>query len=406
MKKIDFHIHTISTISDSEFQFSLSKLQEYVENAELNAIAITNHDLFDKEQFEVIDDEIAIKVFPGIEINLEKGHLLLISDENILEFSAKCEEVSNKVQHVGDFISIEELKQMFGDLSNYLLIPHFDKKPELSAEVISHLEKYIEAGEVNSPKKFIRAIKNESKLTPVFFSDVRISENLNNFPTRHTYVDCGEITLPTLKTCLKDKAKVALSEENGNKLFQVFDNGQKLSTGLNVILGGRSSGKTFTLNRMYDEQENVQYIKQFSLVQQDEKDDEKKFNKYLNNQQSLVSEDFLKEFRVVLNEILQIDLEKNDKDLTQYLESLIKSATEAEKKDVFSKTALFDEVEFKKSETKILVDLINSVRMLIENLAYKELIEKHLNKENLQQLTIDLIESLWEKIIIEKKKKL
>ncbi len=184
-------------------------------------------------------------------------------------------------------------------------------------------------------------------------------------------------------------------------MFQVFDNGQHLSTGLNVILGGRSSGKTFTLNRIDKEQENAQYIKQFSLVQQD---DGEKFNQYLNNQRSLISEDFLKEFKMVLNDVMAIDLEKNDKELSQYLEFLIKSATEAEKKDEFSKTALFDEVEFEKSESKVLIDLINSVRMLIENLGYKEIIEKHIAKDNLKLLAIELIEALWMKTIIEKKK--
>ena len=79
---------------------------------------------------------------------------------------------------------------------------------------------------------------------------------------------------------------------------------------------------------------------------------------------------------------------------------------EAEEKDAFSKTALFDENEFKISEDKVLIDLINSVRNLIENVTYKELIEKHLEKDNLKQLALELIKYLWNKNQIEKKKKL
>lgn len=44
MKKLDLHIHTISTKNDSmNFDFSLEKLIEYVEKRSIDAIAITNH---------------------------------------------------------------------------------------------------------------------------------------------------------------------------------------------------------------------------------------------------------------------------------------------------------------------------------------------------------------------------
>ena len=39
LKKIDLHLHTIPTISDAHFTFSLAKLREYVNSADLDAIA-------------------------------------------------------------------------------------------------------------------------------------------------------------------------------------------------------------------------------------------------------------------------------------------------------------------------------------------------------------------------------
>lgn len=48
MKKIDFHIRTINTISDNGFSFSLDHLSNYVSNMQLDAIAITNHNMVDK----------------------------------------------------------------------------------------------------------------------------------------------------------------------------------------------------------------------------------------------------------------------------------------------------------------------------------------------------------------------
>ncbi|WP_251713325.1 hypothetical protein [Lactococcus ileimucosae] len=68
-KKIDFHIHTIASIKDSDFTFSLDWLRNYVETFELDSIAITNHDLFDKENFNEIAEALSdIKVYPGIEL--------------------------------------------------------------------------------------------------------------------------------------------------------------------------------------------------------------------------------------------------------------------------------------------------------------------------------------------------
>ncbi|MFO7073950.1 phosphotransferase, partial [Pseudomonas aeruginosa] len=102
--------------SDSHFTFSLEKLREYVVSVGLDAIAITNHDMFDLGQFNEISGALDCIVFPGIEINLESGHVLIISEnENLEDFQIKSNLVSSKVKKVGDFISFNELIQIFGD---------------------------------------------------------------------------------------------------------------------------------------------------------------------------------------------------------------------------------------------------------------------------------------------------
>lgn len=43
-KSIDFHIHTLRTLSDNkELDFNKERLKNYVSKLELKAIAITNH---------------------------------------------------------------------------------------------------------------------------------------------------------------------------------------------------------------------------------------------------------------------------------------------------------------------------------------------------------------------------
>ncbi|SDZ93805.1 hypothetical protein SAMN05660420_00803 [Desulfuromusa kysingii] len=405
MPKIDLHIHTVPTISDAHFTFSLAKLCEYVNSAELDAIAITNHDMFDLGQFNKITEKLDCVVFPGIEINIDKSHVLVISEnQNLDEFQLKTQTVSEKITAVGDSISVDELVDIFGDLNKYLLIPHYEKRPAISGDTLNQIGGFISAGEVDSPKKFIRMAKDETEITPVIFSDVRIREDMNKFPTRQTYIDCGELSLNSLKFSLRDRHKVALSKSEGNSLFQVFDDGQRLSTGLNIVLGARSSGKTVTLTQISKDCTNVKYIPQFSLVQRDDASYEKEFNADVARKKSTFADKHLSPFKTVLDDILNIDLGINRRKVEDYLATLLKSAEEAEKLDAFSKVALFNETLFEVGVDQALSDLIGSVRQLIENIEYREVIDKHVDVNNLKALACELIELLWAKAYERKKR--
>ena len=94
MKKMDLHIHTVSTKRDKPFEFSIEKLKGYVIQEKVDLIAITNHNLFDAQQFSDITHAIPIKVFPGIEVDIEGGHLIVITDpSDIDDFTEKCAKV-------------------------------------------------------------------------------------------------------------------------------------------------------------------------------------------------------------------------------------------------------------------------------------------------------------------------
>lgn len=392
MKKLDLLIHTFPTISDSTFTFKIDKLKEYVETMQIDCIAITNHNLFDLEQFQVITDSLSTFVLPGIEINLEKGHLLLISDnKELTDFDQRCKNIQSLIHTTNDFITVEQLHSIFGDLSRYLLIPHYDKKPFVNSETLFKLQEYISAGEVNSPKKFKYCINHRDSLVPVIFSDIRIKEDMTTFSARQTYINLDELSLNGIKLCLHDKNKVFLSKNEGHKLFQALDNGLELSTGLNVILGERSSGKTYTLKRIFESFENIKYIKQFSLLQRDEDADKRHFDELLTKKQSSFTEDYLKEFKEVVNDVVKIDLKQNGIDAGNYIESLIKNATEIEKADSFSKAYLFNESEFTESNLKSLRELIDAVTILIENTEYKEVINQFIHEENLKRLAVELM---------------
>jgi len=388
LKKIDLHLHTVPSISDKNFFFSLNSLKEYVEKLEIDCIAITNHNLFDRTQFEEINEELDIKVFPGIEIDLERGHILLISEnENLDDFSLKCKKVTDLILTKDDDITYEQLIEIFPNLNNYLLIPHYDKKPIIKEETLAKLGDHIFVGEVASLRKFKACIKDNDKLTPVIFSDTRFVEDMVSFPTRQTYVNVEELTINSLKGSLSDKAKVCLSKEEGNDFFQATDDGIILSTGLSVIIGERSSGKTYTLNKICENFENVKYLKQFSLLQ----NDEEKFKELVTKRHSLVSEDYLKEFKDVLYDIKDIDLKENESDVEKYIESLKKYANESDKLDAFSKCLLYNETLFDTDDLENLNKLIKATEVLLKNIEYKTIINSHITDESLKNLIKDLI---------------
>ena len=405
MKKIDFHIHTISTVWDAPFTFALTALERYVSNAALDAIAITNHNTFDQAQFAEISASIEVAVFPGIEVSLDCGHLLIITDVAHLDlFEEQAKKINELITQPRDCISVDDLFRVFSNLAENIVIPHYDKKPAIKGRPLERLAPFVNCGEVDSAKKFIRAIKSNTDITPVIFSDVRVCEALDQIPTRQTFVDCGEVTFGAFKECMSDKRKVALSEKDGNNLFQVFDDGQKLSTGLNILLGGRSTGKTFTLNRINQSHDHVKYIRQFSLVQQDEAAYEREFSKDLQRTRSQFVEEYLSGFKAVLDDVMGIDLRADERAVENYINSLLESAEEADRRDSFSNTALFDASEFPFSDDNVLSDLIASVRQVIENVEYKEIIKKYVDIHLLRHLAVELIELLWAKRLESKKK--
>ncbi len=398
MKKIDLHLHTKSSqYSDSAFVFSLPKLKEYVEKLSIDCIAVTNHNLFDLSQFNEISEELEITILPGIEINLEKGHLLLISENAELEdFESKCNQVESLITNESEFITVQKLKEIFIDLSRYLLIPHYEKTPIIRPEIIEQLKPHITSGEVTSAKKFKYCLKDSSSLVPVLFSDLRFTQHMTVFSPRQTFIDIDDTSLRAIKTCLMDKHKVFLHHSEGHRFFQVFENGQKLSTGLNVVLGERSSGKTYTLRTMAAMYDNVKHIKQFELLETDEEKDKKKFDELLTTKQSSVSEQFLKEFKEVVEDVVNIDRKENEKLIESFLSSLLKVAAEEEKKDVYSKCTLFNESKFIETSNDTLKQLVTATELLIDNTQYRTLIDSHISKKVLQELIVDLMKKYEE----------
>lgn len=399
MKKIDLHIHTVKAISDSKkIDFSIEKLSDYIHEKKLDAIAITNHNIFDIEQFRKIIEKIKVPVFPGVEIDLEKGHLLLIGDccldFSLEEFSVSCGKLANFIKEQSDSLTLSEFYSVFPKhtLRKYLLIPHYRKSPEISTKIIQELSKHstINAGEVSSPRKFMELKNDFENLTPVLFSDQRICNFMNSFNNHQTYLNISEISLSAIKGALSDKTKVSLSRKEGKNLFEIHD-GINASTGLNVLLGERSSGKTHLLNKIEESTENTKYIRQFELVETNEKRSEETFHTQLLNDESMFSAEYLSEFNEIVKDMLNINILATKKSVKDYVESLVRNAESTEKKDSFAKSVLFGEEKFKLKNLSTLEELIKATQVILDNNEYSLLIDEVIERVQLEKLILRLI---------------
>ena len=397
MKKLDLHLHTINTVSDSDFEFSLEKLKEYVETLGIDAIAITNHNIFDKEQFKKIrktlDDNC--KVFPGIEINVGNrkgfGHLICITEQDDLDdFFSKCQKINEKIPTSDSKLTVEELKDIFPDQQKYLWVPHYKKNPELDSEIILEMKDFIQCGEVGSIKKFIYCQKDEEGLVPVFFSDLRITDELKSFPARQTFFDIDEISISSIKKCLLDRNHVSLTEEEGNGMFYALPD-LPLSTGLNVVIGSRSSGKTYTLDQIAKDNGNVKYIKQFELVETNPQKAAEEFTNRIAAKRSSYAEEYFEQFKDAIDSIKKISLEEDENKIEKYLLSVIKFAKESDRADTFAKWAIFKESKYPNRNLDNLIKLIDAVERLLDSKEYKDIIEKNVVRSNLISLHTDLI---------------
>lgn len=396
MKKIDLHVHTIATSKDSDFVFDIDKMQLYVQISKLDAIAITNHNMFDKEQFNSIKEKLNISIFPGVEVDLENAHMIVITDGSDLDnFCEQCNQLKEKMEDGRKFISYDEFITIFSNYEQYLLIPHYKKKPALQQQIIKKFGKNITCGEVDSVKKFCTLKKQEDDLVPILSSDVRIKKDLDIFPTRHTFLDIDDTTLKSIKYGLMDKTRVYITESKNDNEFIFTQDGLVASTKLNVIVGKRSSGKTHTLEnikRTFDNSE-IKYIKQFEIT---EKSGSEKFEEITKKGYEKITNEYINPINDIIPTILEIDLNADDLELENYHSALINRAISCERNDIFSKTLLFNEITFDVKTNKELEDLINAIKILLDNETYRAIIDASLDRKALQMLLVKLL-SLYRK---------
>lgn len=381
--RVDLHIHTIATPSDSnDFEFDIDVLSQYVAEASLGAIAITNHNVFDRQGYEEIRNALPIPVFPGIEINVTKpgsfGHVLIIADPSDLqEFMTGSETISNLCPDAKSRVDWSAVMRAFPSIRRWLVIPHYIKDRKMDEATIEAIRQTsgVDALEVSNAKKWL-VNSAQSKEPLVVFSDCRPGMRMQDYqsslePKRYaygySYINCGNASVQSIKLALKDKKNVSIF--NGNNTFEILPEGIPVSPRLNVIMGERSSGKTFTLKRIldaYPESERL-YIEQFEITREAKED---AFNKLVNEEDKGFFDEYFEPLSTLMKDFLSIDSEGIKSDCTSYCEELVIYANSPE--DEYSSCPVYRNGSFSFEAEKLALNDDAKLRQAISTLLSSE----------------------------------
>ncbi|WP_156019719.1 hypothetical protein [Streptococcus ruminantium] len=369
-KKIDFHIHTIASIKDSDFTFSLDWLKNYVEATELDAIAITNHDLFDENNFREISEALPdIKIYPGIELALDIGHVNIVFPRDCIgELSSFSQWLSTVHQTNTDRITCEELCDNLSCWNKGIYIFELGKSKGVK-EIPDIFNDVTCVGGVPNQLRFNIAKNNPDSIAPCLFSDAHATEqdsdNRNDIvklQNKQTYLQIDSCEFEDIKRCLRDKSKISISKENLKDVISV--DGVNISSGLNLVVGKRGTGKTHFLNRIKDSIEDECYeIKQFETARADEYIEQQRREQGL-TAISEWQERYVNEFSKIKSYIQDADTELND--IENFLTDVKRFANEIAKSQSSQKYSLFKETEFELSNIEYIRNALMNIIEVIE----------------------------------------
>lgn len=147
--KIDLHCHTLATKGEGrERNVTPELFAEKIDAAQVDIVAVTNHNHFDLDQYELLHSAVdgAAQVWPGVELDIERWsggkpwHMIVItSPDSKVPFNESIKTLQNGRSPKDCSWSFEEIWEAFKD-SNALFISHcYDKAPAITEEEIARV---------------------------------------------------------------------------------------------------------------------------------------------------------------------------------------------------------------------------------------------------------------------------
>ena len=255
--KIDLHCHTLKCKKGDSENRTVSKdfFINQVRNANVEIVAITNHNTFSYEQYISFKNQ-DFMLWPGIELDVvgenSKGHCILICNPQEAELfnSFVCE---LNILDVDTFsIDINQLSPKIQEL-DIIIMCHYGKKPELSKEDMELFkEKNLGKPFFCEPQNLMSAgIYFAHNINSMLGSDVKDWKYYHNysFPELKLRVDSFE-KFKLLLSKDMEAIKTFVDKKYMEKLTLIpFENQDDILTlpiysDVNVIFGGKGTGKS------------------------------------------------------------------------------------------------------------------------------------------------------------------
>lgn len=270
--KIDLHCHT-KNCKKGDVNRDVSPLvfAKKITSAAVRIVAITNHNVFDRSQFDLLVSAVDsdVQVWPGIELDVSRivdkethhGHIILITDpKNLNSFSLN---VSKYCLGKPDDIclDIDKLIDLANSLPTCIVSCHYRKSPHLSIDDIRYMEAKIkeESTIVLEPSNSRKAgvIINSDCENCWYGSDV---EDWNDYPGKDLpdclfNVSCFQQFIDLLKknqksVLLKTFLSVKGPESINIEPFSDLSLCISLYQDTNIVFGGKATGKTIILEKI------------------------------------------------------------------------------------------------------------------------------------------------------------
>ena len=289
--------------------------------------------------------------------------------DELTDFSSWLQE-----KHVDQNSSIT-IDELFTNLKNWnqgIYIFELGKSKGID-EIPIELQEVTAVGGVRNQFQF-QIIKNEEdSLTPVLFSDAHATKidsdpdrnDIDKLKSKSTYIQIDNCNFSEIKNCISDKSKVSLTRDNLQDVVEI--DGYNLSTGLNLVVGKRGTGKTHFLEQIKKQfdKEEIYEIAQFETAKADsyiEKQRKEQGNKAFENWK----EKYNRQFLSIKGYLDSID-KSYDEDIELFLDSVKEYASDLDRKGKSQQFKLFREAPFELQTTDYIEEGLNSLLQLINN---------------------------------------
>lgn len=398
MIRADLHIHTLATAWDEPFEFDLDQLRQHVLDNRLDVIAVTNHNTFDKKQYDRISGQLAglCVVLPGVEVSALDCHtLVIVKPEEASNLVLSCDDVQNELGgNIRASMDFQSFINAFPSLDESIVIPHYSKDPAISLQNLGYLGNCVSAVEVSSLSKAIRLNKTQVLPCPaVFFTDYRFGcESSDGLRKRYkpgsVYLKAATNSFQSVRDSFSFD-NLCLNSDGNDDLE--FSPGVTVISGVNLILGKRSTGKTFSLDRIFSlcDEGDAYYIKQGELVDSSQ---EEVFYKNLDSRFASVASAYRKPWEPLIAEAVRRGTKSARREAVRhYLDDLKKHAQTSALEDSYSKCRLFNACNIDLPPEGDTDSLISATGALLSSQDHADLIDEIIGRDRLVELLKRLV---------------